>query len=161
MAKTVTEQLNDIVMQSVGSTALTAEALGKFVELQKQFEGIQEALRIERGYKEQYQRESDKLKSQLEQVTKENNALRQKMVEADAAIQQSKMDSFKMDFFLKRGDEMRSIISDIHRNIHFHKTVNGMTAVSGLTSANPNYYPTDQDRGRVLPTSSSETETAG
>lgn len=97
------------------SKALTADALEKFAELQKQFDAMVANRDYWKNAADKSQQEGRKLETRLEKLTRENEILRERIAKADAAEQQSKMDRFERDFYLKRGDELRSIISDICR----------------------------------------------
>jgi hypothetical protein len=155
--KTVTEQLNDIVMASVGSTALTAEALGKFVELQKQFEALTKERDTYKRDADTFQRQASLVDIKNAELDKQNQALKSRIEKAEALELQSKMDVFEKNFYLARGNEMRSILSDVFRNIQVHRNI---TSHIPIAPGTPNQYNSCPPSGYVQEVQGKQDESA-
>jgi chromosome segregation ATPase len=137
--ESVANQLLSVVQTAIGNTALTAETLGKFAELQKQFEAMQaEKIKYEDWWKGKTA-EMAKASTQIETLTKELNALRTKIEKAEALEQQSKMDTFQLEFYKARGNEMRGILSEVFRNIQVHRSITRAVGMptGGYVSTSP------------------------
>lgn len=123
MATTAAEQLQQILDDVARTGALTATAIKQFDDYRKRVEELEKVNATHEKWRYETGRELDKLRSdlshrsqQVEAQGKELEKLRAESAAAQKAI-------WVAGFEAERRQEMRSILSDVFRNVELNRTI--------------------------------------
>jgi chromosome segregation ATPase len=139
---TAAEQLKTILDDVARSGALTPEAIRQFDDMRGRVSLLEQKVATSELAQaaasksvEQYRSQVATLESKLEVITKERDVLK---LEQEVAKRASWIAEFEID----RRKEMRSILSDVFRNVEVHRTISRNAVIPGVSSGtNPNAYP--------------------
>lgn len=139
MAETVSKQLQDIVDGVARSGALTPDAIRQFDELRKRCESLDTQLTAVVAERDAYRKDNQTLVAKSGAIATELETSRKRVSELEALRAEAEKSVWVAKFESDRRQEMRSILSDVFRNVEVRREMIGNAAPSH--SANPNYYP--------------------